>query len=128
MGTEESRETKVSSFEEVIQKTRELTALLKEDERYQEYCRSLERLKSRPELYQELNGFRRKNLELQIQDDAEDYDDRTEELQKQYKNILMESVVMDFLRSEQAVCKLLREVYEVLYGEIALDISYMDEE
>ena len=35
---------------------------------------------------------------------------------------------MDFLRSEQAVCKLLREVYEVLYGEIALDISYMDEE
>ena len=46
MGTEESRETKVSSFEEVIQKTRELTALLKEDERYQEYCRSLERLKS----------------------------------------------------------------------------------
>ena len=128
MGTEESRETKVSSFEEVIQKTRELTALLKEDERYQEYCRSLERLKSRPELYKNSTGSGERIWNCRYRMTRRTMTTGRRSCKKQYKNILMESVVMDFLRSEQAVCKLLREVYEVLYGEIALDISYMDEE
>ena len=97
-------------------------------ESYQNYCEDLKQLKERPDLYSQLNVFRRRNLQLQILSDAEDYDDKTEELQKEYKNILMESVVMDFLTSEQAVCKLLRKVYDVLYKEIDLDISYMDEE
>lgn len=128
MGTEEKDKGTFSELTEILDKTKDLTLLLKETESYRNYCQSLEKLKARPELYKELNGFRRKNLELQVQDDAADYDDKTEELQKQYKNILMESVVMDFLSSEQAVCRMLREVYDVLYGAIDLDISYMEEE
>ena len=118
MGTEEKEEEIFPELTEILDRTRELTALLKRTESYQNYCRDLAKL----------NVFRRRNLQLQILSDTEDYDDKTEELQKEYKNILMESVVMDFLTSEQAVCKLLRKVYDVLYKEIDLDISYMDEE
>ena len=128
MGTEEREEEIFPELTEILDRTRELTALLKRTESYQNYCRDLAKLKERPDLYSQLNVFRRRNLQLQILSDTEDYDDKTEELQKEYKNILMESVVMDFLTSEQAVCKLLRKVYDVLYKEIDLDISYMDEE
>lgn len=128
MGTEAKEEEMFPELPEILKKTRDLTILLKKTESYQNYCRDLERLKARPDLYSQLNVFRRKNLQLQILSDTEDYDDKTEELQKEYKNILMESVVMDFLTSEQAVCKMLRKVYDVLYQEIDLDISYMDEE
>ena len=128
MGTEEKEEEIFPELTEILDRTRELTALLKRTESYQNYCRDLAKLKERPDLYSQLNVFRRRNLQLQILSDTEDYDDKTEELQKEYKNILMESVVMDFLTSEQAVCKLLRKVYDVLYKEIDLDISYMDEE
>lgn len=128
MGTEEKEEEIFSELTEILDRTRELTVLLKKTESYQNYCEDLKHLKERPDLYSQLNVFRRRNLQLQILSDAEDYDDKTEELQKEYKNILMESVVMDFLTSEQAVCKLLRKVYDVLYKEIDLDISYMDEE
>ena len=117
MGTEEKEEEIFPELTEILDRTRELTALLKRTESYQNYCRDLAKLKERPDLYSQLNVFRRRNLQLQILSDTEDYE-----------NILMESVVMDFLTSEQAVCKLLRKVYDVLYKEIDLDISYMDEE
>lgn len=128
MGTEEKEEEIFPELQEILNKTRDMTVLLKKTESYQNYCRDLERLKACPDLYSQLNVFRRRNLQLQVLNEMEDYDDKTEELQKEYKNILMESVVMDFLTSEQAVCKMLRKVYDVLYQEIDLDISYMDEE
>ena len=77
MGTEEKDKGTFSELTEILDKTKDLTVLLKETESYRNYCQSLEKLKARPELYKELNGFRRKNLELQVQDDAADYDDKT---------------------------------------------------
>ena len=120
METEEKKRT--APLEEMMDKARELTGLLKETEIYQRYSRDLARLKSRPEICRELNTFRRRHLELQLQDEKE------QALQVEYKNILMEAEVMDFLTSEQAVCRMMRQVYDVLAQEMEIDVSYMDEE
>lgn len=126
METEEKKRT--APLEEMMDKARELTGLLKETEIYQRYSRDLARLKSRPEICRELNTFRRRHLELQFQDETEDQDEKEQALQVEYKNILMESEVMDFLTSEQAVCRMMRQVYDVLAQEMEIDVSYMDEE
>lgn len=126
METEEKKRT--APLEEMMDKARELTGLLKETEIYQRYSRDLARLKSRPETCRELNTFRRRHLELQLQDETEDQDEKEQALQVEYKNILMEAEVMDFLTSEQAVCRMMRQVYDVLAQEMEIDVSYMDEE
>lgn len=128
MRTEEKEESKCFENKKILDKTRELTALLKESKMYQDYYKKFMELKKFPDLYNQLNVFRRKNLELQMQNCTSDYEDKAEELQKQYTNILMEPVVTDFLLAEQALCQMLREMYDVLYQGIHLDISYMDEE
>lgn len=121
-------EEKKSENRKILDKTQELTALLKNSTTYRDYCKKLVLLRKQPDLYKQLNAFRRSNLELQMQNYTDDYEDKADKLQRQYNNTLMEPVVMNFLLSEQAMCEMMREVYDVLYKEIYLDISYMDED
>ena len=111
--------------EEIMKKTDELAELLCQTDGYRRYKKHLAALKEEPEVYQQLNEFRLKNMELQLDKD-EHYYEKAEELYSQYKNILMESVVMDFLTSEQRICKLMRKVYDRIALTVDLDISYMD--
>ncbi len=127
MKKEEREEAALLGIEEILEKTKALTQLLKNTESYRRYILHLERLEANPEVCRKLNAFRRKNLELQMRPDAADYYEKTDALQREYKDILMEPAVMDFLTSEQTVCRILRLVYNELAEEMELDISYMDE-
>lgn len=113
--------------EEILNKTEELALLLRRTDGYRRYEKHLAALKEQPEVYQQLNEFRLKNMELQLEKD-EHYYEKAEELHAQYKNILMESAVVDFLTSEQRICKLMRKVYDKIALEVNLDVSYMDQE
>ena len=112
--------------EEILNITDELAELLCKTDGYRRYKKHLAALKEQPEVYQQLNEFRLKNIELQLEKD-EHYYEKAEELQLQYKNILMESVVMDFLTSEQRICKLMRKIYDRSALKVNLDVSYMDQ-
>ena len=112
--------------EEILNITDELAELLCNTDGYRRYKKHLAALKEQPEVYQQLNEFRLKNIELQLEKD-EHYYEKAEELQLQYKNILMESVVMDFLTSEQRICKLMRKIYDRIALKVNLDVSYMDQ-
>ena len=52
---------------------------------------------------------------------------RMESLHSEYKDVLTEPVVVDFLSAEQRMCKLMRIVYDGIAEDIKLDLSYMDE-
>ncbi|MBQ9155603.1 MAG: YlbF family regulator [Eubacterium sp.] len=110
--------------DQVVRRTQDLTAFIKETEDYRRYKKSLKVLKEHQETYQKFNEFRRKNLYLDEQEEA--YFEKADALYDEYKDILMESCVMDFLRSEETVNTMLRRVYDCLAGEIQIDVSYMD--
>lgn len=128
MNIEGREEAALLGIEEILDKTKALTQLLKNTDSYRQYLLHLERLEGRPEIYRELNSFRKKNLEIQMAAEDAEYYEKTDALQREYKDILMEPVVMDFLTSEQTVCRILRLVYHTLAEEMELDISYMEEE
>lgn len=52
---------------------------------------------------------------------------KIESLHSEYKDVLTEPVVVDFLSAEQRMCKLMRLVYDGIAENIKLDLSYMDE-
>ena len=76
---------------------------------------------------QVLSKFRAKSLHLQLEREQEQYFERMESLHSEYKDVLTEPVVVDFLSAEQRICKLMRIVYDGIAEDIKLDLSYMDE-
>lgn len=122
------REDHISSeLDEILEKAEALTVLLRQTDNYRRYEKCLAALKKQTEVYQEVNNFRRENIQVQLLNSEEEYYEKTEKLQAKYKNILIDPVVMDFLSSEQRVCKMLRAVYDKLAENMCLDISYMDD-
>ncbi|MDO5146440.1 MAG: YlbF family regulator [Eubacteriales bacterium] len=113
-------------LEEILEKTDSLMDLLRKTDSYRRYQKHLAALREQPEVMEELNAFRRENIEIQFLNGEEEYYEQTEKLQEKYKNILMESVVMDFLSSEQRVCKMMRKLYGRIAEGMSLDISYME--
>ncbi|MBR0411462.1 MAG: YlbF family regulator [Eubacterium sp.] len=108
----------------VLEKTKELTDMLCRTEDYRRYQKSLRVLKERQETYNKFNEFRRKNLSLDEKDER--YFEMADNLYDEYKDILMEPVVMDFLTSEEHVNMMLRRVFNCIAGDIQIDVSYMD--
>ena len=108
----------------VTRKTKELTAFLQQTEDYQRYRKSLKTLTEHQETYQKFNEFRRKNLSFDEEDSK--YYEQADALYDEYKDVLMESCVTDFLRSEEHVNMMLRRVFDCIATEIQIDISYMD--
>ena len=74
-----------------------------------------------------VSEFRGKSLHLQLEREQEQYFERMESLHSEYKDVLTEPVVVDFLSAEQRMCKLMRIVYDGIAEDIKLDLSYMDE-
>ena len=84
-------------------------------------------LKEQEELYRKFKEFRGKSLYLQLEKGQEQYFEKIESLHSEYKDVLTEPVVVDFLSAEQRMCKLMRLVYDGIAENIKLDLSYMDE-
>ena len=106
--------------EDIRQGTKKLTNMIC-------HTKDLAVLKEQEELYRKFKEFRGKSLYLQLEKGQEQYFEKIESLHSEYKDVLTEPVVVDFLSAEQRMCKLMRLVYDGIAEDIKLDLSYMDE-
>ena len=113
--------------EDIRQGTKKLTDMICHTEDYKFYQKDLTVLKEQEELYRKFKEFRGKSLYLQLEKGQEQYFEKIESLHSEYKDVLTEPVVVDFLSAEQRMCKLMRLVYDGIAEDIKLDLSYMDE-
>ena len=113
--------------EDIRQGTKKLTNMICHTEDYKCYQKDLADLKEQEELYRKFKEFRGKSLYLQLEKGQEQYFEKIESLHSEYKDVLTEPVVVDFLSAEQRMCKLMRLVYDGIAEDIKLDLSYMDE-
>ena len=113
--------------EDIRQGTKKLTNMICHTEDYKCYQKALAVLKEQEELYRKFKEFRGKSLYLQLEKGQEQYFEKIESLHSEYKDVLNEPVVVDFLSAEQRMCKLMRLVYDGIAEDIKLDLSYMDE-
>ena len=113
--------------EDIRQGTKKLTDMICHTEDYKCYQKDLTFLKEQEELYSKFKEFSGKSLYLQLEKGQEQYFEKIESLHSEYKDVLTEPVVVDFLSAEQRMCKLMRLVYDGIAENIKLDLSYMDE-
>lgn len=99
-----------------------LTDLMKEQQCYIKYQESLNKIRQDQELYDKLNEFRRKNVELHynkqtLKDEAG--------LERQYHDFITEDIICEFLYWEQQTLKMLRMIHKEINNALVLDYNFL---
>ena len=99
-----------------------LTESMRTQECYQKYREILGKIQEEPELYEKLNDYRRKNVELH-------YNRRTLKdevnLERQYHDFMEEELIHEFLFWEQQCLKMLRMIYKEVSEAVTLDYGFL---
>lgn len=103
---------------DVMAAARQLAGIIRETDIYQEYLRCREILKKQPELYAQVNEYRRKNFDIQNESEGSELFDRMEAFEREYREFREDPLVDDFLRAELALCRMLQEMNVLLTVEI----------
>lgn len=112
--------------EDVREATSHLTDMICQTEDYKCYQKNLAIVRQQEEIYKQFQEFQRRSLALQMEREDQEYFEKLEALHAEYKNILTEPIIVDFLSAEQRMCNLMRSVYDKLAEDVKLDLSYMD--
>ena len=104
------------------------TALLKvqkvmgEQECYKNYRLCLEKIKKDEKLYRELNTFRKKNVELHVNQCS-----LREEalLAQEFKNLLLNETVQEFLHWEQKTLEMIKMLHNVINNGLDMDYDFL---
>lgn len=111
-------------MKEVINQSKELNKHILNSVEYQNYLDTKRILYDNMDLCNQLKEFRRRNYELQNRQGINPYDELCN-LMREYDELLHNSVVSDFLRAEQHICRMMQEVYNSIAEGLELD--YLDE-
>ncbi len=109
---------------EVIYESKRLNNEIKATSEYKRYIDTKKTLYDNMDLCNKLKEFRSRNYELQNRQGLNPYDEVID-LVRDYDELLHNSVVSEFLRAEQRICKMMQEVYcSIAEG---LEFDYLDE-
>ncbi len=123
---QDKEEKRKEQIREILDKTLELRDLILNSDDYTRYQRELQELKGYEDTYRRVNEYRRKNLAVQLLEDADKANEEARKLYSEYADVLSEPLVARFMITEQTLCKTMRKVQNQVFENIDLDISYMD--
>lgn len=97
---------------EIRQQIYELMDCIKHASPYLEYQKAMEVLSEQPELLQRLNEYRKRSFALQ--ESGRDIFDGGEMLNSEYKDLISNPEVGEYLNAEVALCRMVQEISEEL--------------
>lgn len=99
----------------------ELTEEMKRQECYKKYQECLKAIKENKELYEKLNDYRRRNIEIHL-----NHKTLREEtsLEKEFHTLLMKEPIREFLHWEQKTMEMIRKVHEEVDKGLDLDFNF----
>lgn len=103
--------------------SREYVRAIKSTAVYKNYRTQLERIKQKPELYAQVNEFRRRNYEIQNSSQADDLFDKIDAFEKEYEKFRENPLVDEFLRAELALCRMMQKIDIFLTEELDFDMG-----
>lgn len=106
-------------------KTEELVQAVLESEEYNEYLGFLAKIKERPELYERVCDYRRRNFELQNMDVNDNMFDEVMRFQMENAAIRKNALVNDFLKAELSVCRMLQGITRAISDRVELDTDFL---
>lgn len=111
-------------MKQIVEESRQLNDNIRNSEVYKDYLETKKELFEHPELEKALREFRRRNYELQNRQDINPYDE-VRALVSEYDELLHNSIVSEYLRAEQKVCKMMQRVFTSIAE--GLEFDYLNE-
>jgi cell fate (sporulation/competence/biofilm development) regulator YlbF (YheA/YmcA/DUF963 family) len=108
---------------DMLDEARQLNDHIKQSAEYKAYQRAKQALYQNEELRLKLKEFRRRNYELQNIPGYNPYDE-VDALIVEYDAVIHNSVVSEFIMSEQKLCRVLRDVFTTLADGLEFDYLY----
>lgn len=115
--------------EEITAKTLEFVELLKKSQVYIDYLNYKSFLEKRPELYEEVNTFRKKSFEIQA-GHKYGYFNAYENLLKLHEEndeLLGEPIVSQFLKAELELSKTINQIYQVFADAVDFNLDFLED-
>lgn len=108
-----------------MQQTDNLVEAIHSSNEYAQYQMLQNTISKDVDIYNRLNEFRRKNFELQITSNDNPID-ASDNLRREYADVLNHGNVKDFLSAEQRYVKMLRKMYHKLESELHVNINFLE--
>ncbi len=105
---------------DIIEMSKKLNQDIKESDIYKNYIKNKIKIQESPDLLNDLRIFRNKAYALQNNEGLDNPYDEVNNLFREYDSLLHDTIVNDFIRSEQRLCKMMRLVYENIADELEL--------
>lgn len=99
---------------DTINLSRKLNQTIKNSDEYRRYIETRDRLLERQDLLNSLKEFRQKNYRIQNSDEYDNPYDEVTNLFAEYDDLLHNTIVNEFIRADQKLCRMMRTVYEEL--------------
>ena len=113
-------------MKDVLFQTKMISRAIKMSNEYQQYLRTGENLKKDENLYNKYLAIRKKNYELQVLNTGRNLYDEVIAFHKEQEAYLSEPLILEFMISEQRVCKMMQTVYDSLTNELNLDLEFFE--
>lgn len=103
--------------------SREYIRAIKDTAIYKNYRTQLERIKQQPEIYNQVNEFRRRNYEIQNTSQVDELFDKIDAFEREYEKFRENPIVDEFLRAELALCRMMQKIDIMITEELDFDMG-----
>ncbi len=109
----------------VREKTEELIDLIKHSKEYRSYNEIRRFITHESGIKDRIDSFRKDVLILQNNPNTDP--ESFSRIRKEYEDILENPQVMEYLSAEEAVVRMMREIFEKLGNAVTLDLGFLEE-
>lgn len=109
--------------EQLDKASREYIRAIKDTAIYKNYRTQLERIKQYPELYRQVNDFRRRNYEIQNTSQVDELFDKIDAFEREYEKFRENPIVDEFLRAELGLCRMMQKIDIFITEELDFDMG-----
>ncbi|MFQ9934008.1 MAG: YlbF family regulator [Lachnospiraceae bacterium] len=110
--------------DKVMEASDRLNTLILESEEYQKYCLYKKELEQMPELRRQVQEFRKRNFEVQLEGDVDDMETAAR-LAVEYKAVLENPMAASYLNAELCFCKMMQTVTKNICRELDLELEFL---
>lgn len=112
-------------YMELENKAEELSEMLVNSDIYRTYVEARSRLEENEDIFKKVNEYRKKNFVIQ-NEIADNKVEQLRNLEHEYKDILKNTIVRDFLNSELVLCRTIKKINEIIIDKIDMNIDFLD--
>ena len=105
----------------------ELIQAVLDSEEYREYKRLEAEVSKNADLKRAIDEFRRRNFEIQYNDEIQGIDENISQLEAQYADMRNQGLAKSYFSAELCLCRLVHDVCVSLVDAVDFDVDFLNE-